>query len=261
MAQSDEPRIELSVCNHVGWLEFSRLPVNAFDHQMVQEVIDGLAQFEGDRSVRVIVLASAIPRYFSAGAQLDTFVGIGGQGMAVWCDMVHTIVRAIRESKKPMLAAINGTAVGGGLEMTLHCDVRFAADDARMGQPEVNINFIPPVGATQALVRLIGRSNALRYLYDGVLLGAEQAAQWGLIDEVVPAAELRTAVRQYAQSLTEKPPEALAGIRRAIIEGGSLTFDQGLRVERAVAIELAETENFQEGVNAFLAKREPKWRR
>lgn len=259
--ESSGRHVRSSVENHVGWLEFNRPPVNAFDHQMVQEVIEALREFEAAVPVRVIVFASGLERYFSAGAELGSFVGIGEDGMAKWCDMLHQIVHAIRASKKPMLAAIHGTAVGGGLEMTLHCDIRFAAQDARLGQPEVSINFIPPVGATQALARLIGRTRALRYLYDGELLSAPEAATLGIVDELVPAQDLRATVQRYAESLCKKPPEALAGIRRSIIEGGGLSFDEGLRIERAEAIKLAGSENFDEGVRAFIEKRDPEWQR
>lgn len=253
--------LRLSVNHHVAWLEFNRPTVNAFHPDMVREVIDALRHFEADASVRVVVLASALDKHFSAGAELGTLIDIGEDGMAGLCDLLHDIVNCIRTSKKPMLAAIHGIAVGGGLEMTLHCDVRFAAKDARLGQPEVNINFIPPIGATQALVRLIGRPHALKYLYDGKLLGAEEALALGLVDILVPAGELRSQVQAYAESLCEKPPEALASIRRCVIEGGGLCFDDGLQLERAEVIKLSDSENFAEGIRAFLEKRVPEWRR
>ena len=253
--------LSLNVKNHVGWLEFNRPKVNTFHPEMVQEVIETLRYFEADASVRVIVLASALHQHFSAGAELSTLIDISEDGMAGLCDMLHDVVYCLRKSKRPMLAAIHGIAVGAGLEMTLHCDVRFAAQDARLGQPEVFINFIPPVGATQALVRLIGRPRAVRYLYDGKLLSAEEAFALGLVDELVPEEELRKRVQCYAESLCEKPPEALASIRRSIIEGGGLCFDDGLQLEREEAIKLSGTENFAEGVRAFLEKRDPAWRR
>ncbi len=253
--------LRLRVDHHVGWLEFNRSPVNAFHHEMVQEVLEALRRYEADPAVRVVVFASALDEYFSAGADLGIFVGIGQDGMAALCDQLHEVVQAIRNSKKPMLAAIHGKAVGGGLEMTLHCDVRFAAANASLGQPEVNINFIPPVGTTQSLVRLIGRPRALRYLYDGELISAQEAAKLGLVDELVPAEALRSTVQGYAESLCNKPPEALASIRRSIIEGGGRNFDEGLQIERAEVIKLAASGNFEEGVHAFLDTRPPQWRR
>ncbi|MCW5747315.1 MAG: enoyl-CoA hydratase/isomerase family protein, partial [Alphaproteobacteria bacterium] len=169
------------------------------------------------------------------------------------------IARLLRGSPKPLLAAIHGTAVGGGLEMTLHCDLRFAADNARLGQPEIRIGFIPPIATTQALARLIGRPRAIRYLYDGRLLDAAEALSWGLVDEVVPAADLRRRVQDYAEQLVAKPADALAAIRRTVTLGGGLSFEEGMALELDTVAALADTPDFAEGVDAFLAKRPPQW--
>lgn len=251
--------VRLSVVRDVGWLEFNRPPINAFNEQMVQETILGFQRMERSADVRVIVLASALDRYFSAGAELQIFEGIGTDGMREWVRLVHQVVTTIRALTKPALAAIAGTAVGGGLEMALHCDIRFVDPESRLGQPEVNLNFIPPVGATQALVRLIGRPAALRYLYDGALLDARQAKEIGLVDDIVAPGQLRTSIQRYAESLAQKPPEALAAIRRAIVIGGALSFSDGLALEADLATDLAGTANFKEGVRAFLDKRPPEW--
>ncbi|MBS0520773.1 MAG: enoyl-CoA hydratase/isomerase family protein, partial [Proteobacteria bacterium] len=194
----------------VGWFEFNRPPVNAFTREMVEDTYNGIAAALGDPAVHVLVLASAVERYFSAGADLNVFKGMTGEGMRRWAERCHDIVRLLRESPKPLLAAINGTAVGGGLEMTLHCDLRFAAHDARLGQPEVRIGFIPPIATTQALVRLIGRPRAIRYLYEGGLVPAAEALQWGLVDELVDPAALRSRVQAYGEELASKSPAALA---------------------------------------------------
>lgn len=251
--------VRTSVVDGVGWLEFDRPPVNAFDEQMVGETLVALQRFDASADVRVVVLASAVERYFSAGADLAVFAGIGEEGMRRWVEQVHEVARTIRGLGKPALAAIAGTAVGGGLEMTLHCDVRFAERSARLGQPEVAINFIPPVGATQALVRLLGRPRALRYLYGGELLDADESLRIGLVDEVVEQGELRPAVQRYAVELSERPPEALAAIRRAVTIGGGLSFDEGLAIEADLATHLAGTADFEEGVRAFIERRPPRW--
>ena len=128
----------------------------------------------------------------------------------------HDIVRLLRASPKPLLAAIHGTAVGGGLEITLHCDLRFAAADARLGQPEINIGFIPPIATTQALARLIGRPRAIRYLYDGAPgRRRRRRCNWGLVDELLEPAGLRGA-RARLEELAAKSPAALAAIRRTV---------------------------------------------
>jgi enoyl-CoA hydratase len=251
--------IRFSVDAHVGWLEFNRPPVNAFTREMVDETHDVLAAALADPNVRVLVLASALPRYFSAGADLNVFKGISQDGMRGWANRCHDIVRLLRGSPKPLLAAINGTAVGGGLEMTLHCDLRFAATDARLGQPEINIGFIPPIATTQALARLIGRPRAIRYLYDGGLVPAAEALAWRLVDELIEPAQLRARVQAYAETLAAKSATALAAIRRTVTLGGGMTFDDGMTYELETVVALASTPDFSEGVDAFLAKRPAKW--
>lgn len=251
--------VGLRLERHVAWVEFARPPVNAFDRPMVEQVRDALMAALADPEVRVVVLASAVERYFSAGADLNALKDLGPGGMRRWASLCHEIARLLRASPKPLLAAINGTAVGGGLEMTLHCDLRFAAADARLGQPEIRIGFISPIAATQALARLIGRPRAIRYLYDGRLVTAAEALDWGLVDEVVAAGDLKAHVQAYAEELAAKPAAALAAIRRTITLGGGLTFEDGMALELETAVALAGTADFAEGVDAFLAKRPPQW--
>jgi enoyl-CoA hydratase/carnithine racemase len=244
----------------VGWLEYNRPPRNAFHQAMIGECLQAFAELGGDPSVRAIVVASALDDYFSVGADLAIFGSLGPGGMAQWIAQVHNLARAVHRSAKPMLAAIRGVAVGGGLEMALHCDVRFAAQDARFGLPEVNINFIPPVGTTLSLPRLLGRHGAIRFLYDGEMVDARRALEIGLVDELAPPAELRARVQAYGEALAGKPPEVLAAIRRCIRDGLELDFEAALALEQETVLELARTENFREGVAAFLAKRKPVWK-
>jgi enoyl-CoA hydratase/carnithine racemase len=232
----------------VGWLVYNRPPVNAFHWEMLREVPRALTSLLEDPDVRVVVFGSALEKYFSTGADLRLFQQMDQAGIREWVETCHDLVRRMRASPKPLLAAIQGTAVGGGLEMTLHCDVRFAASDARLGQPEINIGFIPPVGATQALARLLGRSRALRFLYDGTLVGAEEAQAMGLVDVVVPPQLLRRAVQDYAEALVRKPARALAAIRRCITVGVDLPFDDGLAIEHAEAEALGGMADFHEGL-------------
>jgi enoyl-CoA hydratase/carnithine racemase len=244
----------------IGWLEYDRPPRNAIHWEMLRELPVALDELLAAADVKVIVIASALDRYFSTGADLTVLQGMTQEGVGAWVDICHALVRQLRGAQKPLLAAIHGTAVGGGLEVVLHCDVRFAADDARLGQPEVNIAFIPPVGATQALPRLLGRPRALRLLYEGELVSAPEALQIGLVDFVVPADELRSRVGDYASALVRKPASTLAAIRHCVTEGLETSFEEGLEIERRAAVELGGHPDFAEGVNAFLAKRAPAWK-
>jgi enoyl-CoA hydratase/carnithine racemase len=251
--------LRVTVHDRVGWIEYDRPPVNAFHWEMLREVPDALQRHLTDPAVRVVVFASALDAHFSVGADLRVFSDMDDEGMRRWVDVCHDLVRRMRASPKPLLAAVHGTAVGGGLEMVLHCDVRFAASTARLGQPEIDIGFIPPVGATQALARLLGRARALRLLYDGTLLGAEEAHAIGLVDVVVGAERLREEVQSYAEGLARKPARALAAIRRCVTEGVDLPFEEGLTIEREEAVALGATADFHEGLDAFLGKRPPVW--
>jgi enoyl-CoA hydratase/carnithine racemase len=244
----------------LGWLEFNRPPRNAFNQAMMGECLAALAELGADPAVRVIVLGSAVEGWFSVGADLAVFTALDAGGMAQWVAHAHEIVRALRRSPKPLLAAIAGVAVGGGLEMTLHCDVRFCADDARLGLPEVNIGFMPPVGTSYALPRLLGRHAAIRFLYEGEPVPAQRALEIGLVDVALPRGELRARVQAYGAALAAKPPEVLGAIRRCIGEGMELDFEAALRLEHEQAMRLARTANFREGVQAFVDKRKPEWR-
>jgi enoyl-CoA hydratase len=176
-----------------------------------------------------------------------------------WVHVAHDLVHALRGSPKPILAAIDGTAVGGGLEITYHADLRFASADARLGQPEINLAFIPPIAGTQALVRLIGHGRAFRMLTEGALITAQEAHEIGLVDTIWPAETLIDEVQAYAETLAEKPANALAAIRKCLIEGGDHRFADGMTLELAEVNELMSHPNFAEGVAAFLDRRIPDW--
>ena len=251
--------IDLDKQGPVGWFRFNRPPRNAVPAEMLNELAPAIEALIADQEVRVIAIASAVDGYFSTGADISTFRAASDRQMADWIETSHRLARTIRTSPKPILSAIAGIAVGGGLEMTFHTDIRFAASDVRLGQPEVNIGFIPPVGGTQGLVRLVGRAEAFKILYGGDLLDAETALRIGLVDAVIEPEALVPEVQAYGEMLAAKPANALASIRRCLIDGGERSFDEGLEVEAREATALAHHPNFREGVTAFLEKRKPRW--
>ena len=252
--------VRLDVRNTVGWFRFDRAPVNAVDWEMLGELQPAFEDLCARPEVRVVVIATAIDRYFSTGADIAAFAGAPAERMDQWVEATHRLASSIRATDKPVLAAIRGIAVGGGLEMSLHADLRFAASDARLGQPEINIAFIPPVAGTQALVRLVGRSQAFRMLYDGELMDARTALSIGLVDVVSEPEALEDEVQDYGERLASKPANAVAAIRRCLVDGGSTTFDRGLAIEREQAAGLTRHPNFQIGVKAFLEKIKPVWK-
>lgn len=251
--------LRVSVEDRVAWIEFRRPPVNAIDWTMLSEIPAALDALLADPGVRVVVFASALEKYFSTGADLRVLEAMGPEDMRRWVGICHSIVRRIRAARKPLLAAIHGIAVGGGLEIALHCDVRFAAADARLGQPEINIAFIPPVATTQSLPRLLGRPRALRFLYEGALVSAEEARTMGLVDLLITPERLREEVQEYGSSLARKSAEALAAIRRCVTDGLEMPWEDALALELDSAVHLSGTADFSEGLRAFFEKRPPRW--
>jgi len=252
--------LKTGVTDRVGWIEYQRPPLNSIDWKMLSEIPAALDGWLNDPAVRVIVIASALEKYFSTGADLKVLQAMRPEDMRKWVETCHSLVRQIRQAKKPLIGAIHGTAVGGGLEIVLHCDVRFAAATARLGQPEINIGFIPPVGTTLSLSRLLGRARALRFLYEGALVSAEEALQMGLVDFVVPPEKLRDEVQAYAAALAKKPAEALEAIRRCITDGLEMPYEDALALELDAAAHLAGSPDFREGLRAFFEKRPPVWK-
>ena len=255
----DERDVSVAVRARVGWLQYAREPANVFTEAMVGAVHEALEGLLAEPRVRVVVFASALEKHFSSGADLKAFRDYPPERIHGWTRLCHAVVRLMRGSPKPLLAAVNGTAVGGGLEMALHCDVRFAATNLQLGLPEVRFGFIPPFGGTQALARLMGRPRALRFLYDAAFLDAERALALGLVDELTAPDALHDTVQAYGEALAARPADALAAVRRCITEGGAKDFDAGLDIEYEEAVRLAGSTDFAEGVRAFLEKREPRW--
>ncbi len=252
--------IELAIRNGVGWFRFNKPPLNAIHWEMLQDLEPAFDELASNPEVRVVIIATAIDQHFSAGADLESLRAATPERMQQWVDITHRLAAKLRASPQPVLAAIRGIAVGGGLEMTLHADLRFAERGARLGQPEINIAFIPPIAGTQALVRLVGRSHAFQMLYGGELMDTEKAHSIGLVDVVSEAGRIESDIQAYAERLAEKPANALAAIRRCLIEGGDTTFEEGLKVEKAEANSLSSHPNFQIGLEAFLNKRKADWR-
>jgi enoyl-CoA hydratase/carnithine racemase len=251
--------LRLETRGPVAWIEYCNPPRNAVNWELLRELPQAIRSLDIDPAVRVVVIASGLEDCFSVGADLRLFDGIDQAGMRRWMQHCHDLVHAMRGGSKPLLAAISGVAVGAGFEATFHCDIRFAADTARLGQPEINIGLLPGVGATQALARLMGRPRAIRFLYEGTLVDAKEALSIGLVDFVLPAADLRQEVQAYGEMLSSRPKEALAAIRKTITLGSGIAFDAGLELELETEVELAGTKNFREGIGAFHSKRSPIW--
>jgi enoyl-CoA hydratase/carnithine racemase len=232
---------------------------NAMNGAMRRDLTDVFGRVRVDDAVRVVLVAGGGERAFSAGADIREFVE----------PQVPTQFREARRRldfraemercSQPIVAAIRGHCFGGGLELALACDIRVAADDARLGLTEVDLAIIPGGGGTQRLPRLVGRGKALEMILTGARIPAAEALRIGLVERVVPAAELRDHAQGLARTLADKAPIALRYAKEAVVGGLGMSLGDGLRLENDLSTFLRTTEDRLEGARAFLEKRKPRW--
>ncbi|HYY48848.1 MAG TPA: enoyl-CoA hydratase/isomerase family protein, partial [Thermoplasmata archaeon] len=232
--------------------------LNAMSMMLKAELIRALRELDEDEKARAIVITGAGPKAFTAGADIHEFHG--RTPMDQWRMYEHgTLYDAVDRVSKPILAMINGYCFGGGLELAMACDVRIASDRATLGQTEVNIGIIPGGGGSQRLPRLVGLGNALRLTLTGDRIEAPEALRIGLVDEVVPHAHLERRTFEIATKIAANSALAVRLAKAAVRASARLPLDQGLRYEQSLfALAMASADK-EEGVKAFLEKREPKW--
>jgi enoyl-CoA hydratase len=231
--------------------------LNAFSKEVIDEVLAGLEDVRSDDSVRVVVLTGAGEKAFSAGADIKAMIGMNALKARALSLMGEKLCLAFENLEKPVIAAINGFALGGGLEVAMSCDLRIASESARVGQTEINIGLIPGWGGTQRLTRLVGRTKAKELVFTGRMIDAKTAEQLGIVNMVVPADKFRETVRQFASDLASKAPVALKVAKSLIDKGAEIGLKSALAFEREGFGVVASTEDLQEGVKAFTEKRKP----
>ena len=233
----------------VAVLRVDRPPLNALSRALLDELSAAAHELGADSAVKAVVVAGGA-KAFAAGADISELGGPAdardvGKAFRAAFDSVAAIPR-------PVIAAINGVALGGGLELALACDLRIAADNARVGQPEILLGIIPGAGATQRLPRLVGSARAKELIWSGRQVKAEEALVIGLVDRVVPAAELEYAALAWAGSFASGPAVALGLAKRAIDAGLDLPLQRGLDLEADAFVEVFGTEDATTGVRSFL---------
>lgn len=235
--------------------------LNAFNDVLMEELGDALDTAEKDQSIKCVVITGDGDRAFSAGADVTMFPKATPVKAEEFSRAGQKIFGKIEEMSKPVVAAINGFALGGGLELAMACDFRIAAEHAELGSPEISLGLIPGWGGTQRLVRLVGLAKAKEMIMvPGVRLKADEALRIGLVSKVVHYEKLREETAAWAQKLSDGPPIAMKYAKHALNFGSQVPLEAGLRIEAGLMGLTFSTEDLKEGVEALFAKRKPEFK-
>jgi len=249
--------------DHIAYITLNRPEAdNVINRQLAQELEDICTQVNQDDDAYVVVITGAGDRAFSRGGELEQLAQSGGsvEASSIMAEQASTrrsAAVAVAGIDRPVMAAINGDALGQGLELALSCDIRLACDKARFGFPQVALGLIPMDGGTQRLPRTVGKGKALELILTGETISAEEALEIGLVDKVVAREKLASEVEALATTMASKGPIALRYIKEAVNKGMDLTLEQALRLEADLYFILHTTADRVEGVQAFLEKRSP----
>ena len=256
----DYRRISVGLDDGVATIVIKRPEVmNALDDVTLHELQQVTQEFATDELVRVVVLTGYGDKAFIAGAdikQLSTLTPIEAETLA---RRGQAVCNDLEQMGKPVIAAINGYALGGGCEIAMACTLRIASDSARIGQPEVTLGLIPGYGGTQRLTRLVGHGRALEIMLTGKPISAEEAWRIGLINRVVPSEELTGVVDELARNLSVQSPLAMKYILSAVRDGLGMTLRDGCSLEASLLGLMASTDDWREGTTAFIEKRRPRF--
>ena len=233
--------------------------LNAMNAKLKDEVAQVLGELEKDDSVRVALITGVGDKSFVAGADINEFAG--KKPIDQWNAYGHTsLYNVVDRFPKPLIAMVNGYCLGGGCELAMACDIRVASENAQFGQPEINIGIIPGGGGSQRLPRLVGLGKALELILTGDRIPAAEALRIGLVDAVVPHADLEKRTLELAGKIASKSPVAVRLAKAAVKASVNLPLDQGLRHEQSLFSVVFSTEDKEEGVRAFQEKRPPQWK-
>ncbi len=234
--------------------------LNALSQAVITELAAVAKRITEDEVVHAAIITGSGPKAFIAGADIGELSACGAAEAEALSQRGSAVFRSLERCPKPVLAAVNGFALGGGCELAMACHLRVASENARFGQPEVKLGITPGYGGTVRLPRLVGRGRALELLLSGGMIDAQEAWRIGLVNRVVPAAQLLPESEQLLRAILENGPLAVAGCIRMVEEQETLPLDQALTLESRRFGELAGTEDFREGTGAFLGKRKAEFR-
>ena len=243
--------VRLEVDGGIGTIRLDRPPMNALSRRCAGEIQSAAREATDRQDVRAVIVYGG-EKVFAAGADVKEMAAMPTSEMAAQAHELSSSFAAVAAIPKPSVAAITGFALGGGYELALCCDRRIAADNATVGQPEILLGIIPGAGGTQRLPRLIGPARAKELIYTGRFVGAEEALQIGMVDEMVPAGDVYRAARRWVEQFVAGPARALAAAKAAIDDGLDVDLDHGLQLEAQVFAALSSTEDRASGIRSFL---------
>lgn len=234
--------------------------LNAFSNEVIEELLHAIEAVKNDEETRVLVLTGAGEKAFSAGADIKAMAEMTALKARELSSMGEKLCVYLEDLGKPVIAAINGYALGGGMEVAMACDFRIAVETARMGQTEINIGLIPGWGGTQRLTRLIGMTKAKELIFTGKIIDAKAAEQMRILNMVVSPDKFKETVQQFAADLASKAPVAIKVAKALMNKGADMSLESALELEREGFAVVGSTEDLREGVAAFTTKRKPEFK-
>jgi enoyl-CoA hydratase len=243
--------VRLEVDGGIGTIQLDRPPMNALSRRCADGIRSAAREAADRQDVRAVIVYGG-EKVFAAGADVKEMAAMPALEMAAQAQELSSSFAAVAAIPKPTVAAITGFALGGGYELALCCDRRIAADNAKVGQPEILLGIIPGAGGTQRLPRLIGPARAKELIYTGRFVEAEEALRIGMVDEMVPAGDVYRVARAWAEQFVAGPARALAAAKAAIDDGLDVDLDHGLELEAQVFSALSGTADRAAGIRSFL---------
>ncbi|SHI08716.1 enoyl-CoA hydratase/isomerase family protein [Desulfosporosinus lacus] len=249
--------IQVSKENGVATITLNRPPMNPLNTQIFKELTQAINELQSDISVGAVIMTGSGDKAFAAGADVTEMANLTPVEVYNFCQDSQIAFKRIENLGKPVIAAINGLALGGGCELALCCDFRVAADTAKFGQPEIGLGIIPGAGGTQRLPRLIGAAKAKELIFLGDIIDASAALGLGLVNKVVPTELLLEEAQKLAKRLSSKPAVAMAMAKSAINTGLNLDISSALTLEIQCFVTAFASDDRKEGIGAFMEKRKP----
>ena len=260
MIASPSEKIKVDIDGHVATLVIDNPAANTWDTESLPALQQVVEVLNASPEIYALVLTGAGDKFFSAGADLKLFADGDPETARVMGEAFGAAFETLADFRGVSVAAINGFAMGGGLEVAMACDIRVAESQAKLALPEATVGLLPCAGGTQRLTQLVGEGWAKRMILCGERIGAQQAQTLGLVEEVVPTGEALATATALAGKVGNQSPSSVAACKRLIHSARNIAIADGLVAERDEFVALFSTEDQQEGTNAFLEKREPEWK-